>query len=139
MITGRRPSISRQLRAAMVAAVPADEVNRSNPLADLAARIRAEHQATVGAMRNCLEHAMAAGDLLLEARAQIPHGRWLPWLAGNCNASDVAAREGGILVSLLLQHGCPVGIISHALSRKSDGSASGVIGAVLDRIAEGPP
>jgi hypothetical protein len=50
------------------------------------------------------------------------------------NASDVAARDAGILVSLLLQHGCPVETISRALSRNSDGSASGVVAAVLDRI-----
>jgi hypothetical protein len=50
------------------------------------------------------------------------------------NASDVAARDAGILVSLLLQHGCPLETIAHALSRNSDGTASGVIGAVLDKI-----
>jgi hypothetical protein len=50
------------------------------------------------------------------------------------NASDVAARDAGILLSLLLQHGCPVETISRAVSRNTDGSASGVIGAVLDRI-----
>jgi hypothetical protein len=50
------------------------------------------------------------------------------------NASDVAARDAGILVSLLLQHGCPIETIAHALSRNSDGTASGVIGAVLDKI-----
>jgi hypothetical protein len=50
------------------------------------------------------------------------------------NASDVAARDGGILVSLLLQHGCPVETIARAVSRNADGSASGVIGAVLDKI-----
>jgi hypothetical protein len=53
------------------------------------------------------------------------------------NASDVAARDAGILVSLCLQHNCPVETIARALSRNSDGSASGVIGAVLDKIAEG--
>jgi ribonucleoside-diphosphate reductase alpha chain len=50
------------------------------------------------------------------------------------NASDVAARDAGILVSLCLQHGCPVETIAHAISRNSDGSASGVIGAVLDKV-----
>jgi ribonucleoside-diphosphate reductase alpha chain len=50
------------------------------------------------------------------------------------NASDVAARDAGILVSLCLQHGCSVETIAHALSRNSDGSASGVIAAVLDRV-----
>jgi hypothetical protein len=51
------------------------------------------------------------------------------------NASDVAARDAGILVSLCLQHGCGVETIARALSRNADGSASGVIGAVLDKIA----
>ena len=55
------------------------------------------------------------------------------------NASDVAARDAGILLSLLLQYGCPVETIAHAVSRNSDGSASGVIGAVLDMIAEAQP
>jgi hypothetical protein len=50
------------------------------------------------------------------------------------NASDVAARDAGILLSLLLQHGCPIDVVVRAISRDTDGSASGVIGAVLDRI-----
>ena len=53
------------------------------------------------------------------------------------NASDVAARDAGILVSLCLQHGCDVTTIAHALSRNTDGSASGVIGAVLDKVVAG--
>src|SRR6516165_6284785 len=51
------------------------------------------------------------------------------------NASDVAARDGGILVSLCLQHGCSVETIARALSRNTDGSAAGVIGVVVDAIA----
>jgi hypothetical protein len=50
------------------------------------------------------------------------------------NASDVAARDAGILLSLCLQHGCPIETIARAVSRNSDGSASGVIGAVIDLI-----
>jgi hypothetical protein len=54
------------------------------------------------------------------------------------NASDVAARDCGILISLLLQYGCPIETVAKALSRNSDGSASGVAGAVIDRVlAEG--
>jgi hypothetical protein len=52
------------------------------------------------------------------------------------NASDVAARDAGILLSFCLQHGVPVGTIARALSRNSDGSASGVVAAVLDKIME---
>ena len=50
------------------------------------------------------------------------------------NAADVAARDAGILLSLCLQHGCAPETIARALSRNSDGSASGVIGAALDRV-----
>jgi hypothetical protein len=50
------------------------------------------------------------------------------------NASDIAARDARILLSLCLQYGCSVATIAHALSRNSDGSAAGVIGAVLDCV-----
>jgi hypothetical protein len=50
------------------------------------------------------------------------------------NASDVAARDAGILVSLCLQHGCSADMIAKALSRNTNGSASGVISAALDLI-----
>ena len=53
------------------------------------------------------------------------------------NASDVAARDAGILVSLCLQHGCKAETIAHAISRNSDGSASGIIGLVLAQVIAG--
>jgi hypothetical protein len=53
------------------------------------------------------------------------------------SAADVAARDCGILISLLLQYGCEAGTIARALSRNTDGSASGVAAAVLDLIAAG--
>ena len=53
------------------------------------------------------------------------------------SAADVAARDCGILISLLLQHGCDAQTIAHALSRNTDGSASGVAAAVLDKILSG--
>jgi hypothetical protein len=37
---------------------------------------------------------------------------------------------------LCLQHGCDVTTISRAISRKSNGSAASVIGAVLDRFEQ---
>jgi hypothetical protein len=51
------------------------------------------------------------------------------------SGADVAARDASILVSLLLQHNCDPKIIAHAMSRNSDGTASGVIGVALDLIA----
>jgi hypothetical protein len=59
------------------------------------------------------------------------------------SAADIAARDSGILLSLLFQFGCPVEIIAHAITRNSDGSASGVVGAIPDKIVmlntEGAP
>jgi hypothetical protein len=52
------------------------------------------------------------------------------------NASDVAVRDAGILLSFCLQYGCPIDTISRALSRNADGSASGVMAAVLDVITK---
>ena len=53
------------------------------------------------------------------------------------SSADVAARDCGILMSLLLQLGCPAETIAHSLSRNTDGSASGVAAAVLDKIIGG--
>jgi Protein of unknown function (DUF3102) len=63
------------------------EIDRSNSLADLAGRIQIEHKAVVKALSDAVVHAMTAGDLLIEARKQVPHGEWLPWLDEHCPMS----------------------------------------------------
>jgi hypothetical protein len=65
----------------------------SNSLADLAARIRQEHRAASDKMSEALLHAMAAGDLLIEAKALVRHGQWLPWLKDHV---DISARTAQI-------------------------------------------
>jgi hypothetical protein len=76
----------------MTAARAKLSLDRSNSLADLAARIRTCHEATVAALNTSVIHAMAAGDLLIEAKAQVGHGHWLPWLAKNCAISERTAQ-----------------------------------------------
>jgi hypothetical protein len=66
---------------------------QSNYLPELAARIRAEHEATASALRSGIQHAIAAGELLIEAKAQLPHGQWLPWLKDNCALSLRQAQK----------------------------------------------
>src|SRR6266849_265246 len=61
-------------------------------LADLAERIKVEHNAYVAAVKKSAEHAMAAGDALIEAKAQLKHGEWLPWLKGHCEISERTAQ-----------------------------------------------
>jgi hypothetical protein len=50
----------------------------------LATEINAEHAAALSAVRSGLEHARRAGALLIEAKAALEHGAWLPWLAEQC-------------------------------------------------------
>ena len=65
----------------------------SNSLAELAARIRAEHDDAKGAIKRGVEHAIAAGALLLEAKEKLQHGQWLPWLEEHCGLSERSARR----------------------------------------------
>jgi hypothetical protein len=66
--------------------------HESNYLTDLAARIQALHQATTENLRRSVENAMACGDLLIEAKAQLKHGQWLPWLQDHCLISERTAQ-----------------------------------------------
>jgi hypothetical protein len=69
-------------------------IEASNSLADLAARIVAEHRAVSTALTDSVRHAIAAGALLLEAKAQpqLKHGQWLPWLREHCTMSERTAQ-----------------------------------------------
>jgi hypothetical protein len=49
---------------------------------------------------------------------------------------DANARDGAIAASLLLQHGCPLDTLRRALTRNSDGSASGPLAHALDMLQE---
>src|ERR1700730_663682 len=51
-------------------------------------------------------------------------------------AVDVSARDAAIAASLLLQHGCHVDTLRKALTRNSDGSASGPLAGALDLLVE---
>jgi Protein of unknown function (DUF3102) len=79
---------------AMVTAMSDDiDITTSNSLADLAGRIHTEHEASLAAVKSGIEHAINAGRLLLEAKAQVSHGQWLPWLREYAKLSDRTARD----------------------------------------------
>jgi len=72
--------------------VQVGRVNAPAPiLATLPAKINAEHEAAFGKAREALEHARRAGELLLEAKAALKHGEWLPWVRSNCDFSERTA------------------------------------------------
>ncbi len=47
---------------------------------DLAARINAAHEEVKNSIRRGAEHAIKAGRLLLEAKANVGHGNFLKWI-----------------------------------------------------------
>jgi hypothetical protein len=47
---------------------------------------------------------------------------------------EAIARDAAILLSLALQHGCPLDTIRHALTRNQDGSPQSLMGRVVDRV-----
>ena len=53
------------------------------------------------------------------------------------SAADANARDSAIVCSIALQCGADVETIRKALCRDSRGRASGPLGAVLDRLADG--
>lgn len=55
------------------------------------------------------------------------------------SAADVLASDGAILMSMLLQYGCPIDVIRHAMKRNPDGSPSSPLGraaALINQAAE---
>jgi len=73
--------------------LPSALIAGSNSLADLAARIRTEHEASVLAIKRGFKHAIACGRLLIEAKAQLDHGQYLPWLRDHCGVPERSARR----------------------------------------------
>ena len=65
----------------------------SNSLAVLAADINEYHAAASAHMKRGIAHAIAAGQLLIEAKARLDqHGKWLPWLEANCQVPERTAQ-----------------------------------------------
>lgn len=60
------------------------------PLSGLAEAINASHLQANRAARQAVLCARSAGDLLIQAKAQVQHGKWIDWLQSNC--PDLPAR-----------------------------------------------
>jgi hypothetical protein len=67
-------------------------VGRATGLPHLAAEITRLHELAVASFRTSLDHALKAGELLTEAKAQLRHGEWLPWLAEHVDCSERTAQ-----------------------------------------------
>jgi hypothetical protein len=79
-------------------------------------------------------------------RFHITVGRYPDGRPGECFISgaktgsdlEATARDGAVLLSIALQHGVPLEIIGHAITREADGSPSTILGAVVDRLKAAP-
>lgn len=83
---------------------------------ELAKRINEAHRLARDHAQSAIEHALRAGALLLEAKAGLPHGRWLPWLRENVSLSErtvqgylrLASRQDAIRAKLAADPGLSV-------------------------------
>ena len=57
---------------------------------ELAVQINEHHRLAYRYATKAIEHARQAGELLIKAKYELPHGGWLSWLEANC---DVGERE----------------------------------------------
>ena len=62
-------------------------------LADLAAEINENHELAVMYVGQSFDCAVKAGLLLMEAKAQVQHGKWLNWLKANVKVSARQAQN----------------------------------------------
>ena len=72
-------------------------VDERADLAALAATVRTAHAGVTLAATNLVEHALAAGDALIAAKAalkiDVGHGHWLAWLKNECDLSEDRAER----------------------------------------------
>ncbi len=59
----------------------------------LAADIEHEHGLAVNHAQTAIKHAKRAGELLLQVKAGLPHGTFLPWVAANLTISARQAQR----------------------------------------------
>ena len=71
---------------------PASDLARSNSLTDLAARINDAHHLAMRHAGEAVAQAIACGKMLVEAKAKVPHGQWLPWLRQNVTFGERSAQ-----------------------------------------------
>lgn len=69
-----------------------EQRSASDVLAVTASKINTEHEAAQQCAAAAVAHAIRCGELLIEAKAALPHGAFGAWLAANVEFSDRTAR-----------------------------------------------
>jgi hypothetical protein len=68
-------------------------VIRDDRLPILAAQINQAHDMASRSAQAAISHAIAVGEGLIEAKALVGHGEWLPWLSENFDFSERTAQK----------------------------------------------
>ena len=66
---------------------------RPTDLAKLASEINDLHDRATEAARTAIDHARECGELLIQAKDQIGHGGFLPWLEADCRVKPRQAQK----------------------------------------------
>lgn len=69
-----------------------DTVASENLTIALAQKIKNEHALAQECAETAVQHAVRCGQLLLEAKASLRHGRFVPWVEANCKFSIRTAQ-----------------------------------------------
>lgn len=96
-----------------------------NRLSVLAEEIRAAHAGVQTAAQQAAEYAIAAGKALIEAKALVKHGEWLPWLKANCGFAERTAQ----LYMRIAEKGLPTDVIA-ALGLKAVATSAIFLGTI---------
>lgn len=61
-------------------------------LPGLATKINTEVSAAELSAKSAVQHALAAGEMLIQAKSHVPHGQWETWLQRNCQVAPRTAQ-----------------------------------------------
>ena len=98
----------------------------SNRLPIIASSINEHLAAAEQASKRGLEHAIAAGMLLIEAKELVGHGKWLTWLQANCPA--VGPRQAQTYMRLARYRHKLEGFKNAATAHLTIGAAEALVG-----------
>ena len=84
-----------------------------------------EHEAVTTGLKYALQHAMAAGDALIQAKTGLRHGQWLPWLERHC--ADISERSARNYMTIAAARGTVLAAKSATLADLSVRGALGLI------------
>jgi hypothetical protein len=108
----------------------------SNRLPILASSINDHLAAAEQATKRGLEHAIAAGQLLLEAKEIIGHGGWLAWLEANCR---VGVRQAQTFMRLARNRHKLEAIKNESAAYLTIATAEALVGRPRARRSHGLP